>query len=243
MSKRRDLKREATKDVANAASTGVASAVTAYVSGHPLASAAIAGAASLFGIVTSIRGTRANRRLEKIYEVYCESGAEHDPERVEAELQSRAHLPEVQDVVCEGFRAIEDLLTDAALPALARLTRSYVVNARPADWFFRGVRRLLSDLSAEEFADFSRTMTHGANALPENVTEVFLTWGKRPAPALPDLRFATGDTHDLPHVVVQGVRAAPRIFHLIETNGLSSTQLPGSRWNSDDGAAWRSTSR
>jgi hypothetical protein len=149
-------KSEGDKAIAVVAATGVAAGGAALASGaSPAASAALAAGSSLLhALVEPAQAfllARARRRWEKLLQEYVVGSAE-DPELVEARLQAEAEDPVVQELVVETARTMGEALTDSVVPPLARLLREYRSARRKADSFFRGVRRLLSDLDEEEFS-------------------------------------------------------------------------------------------
>lgn len=56
--------------------------------------------------------------------------------------------PRFEEVAFQNYRRAMDAIDSAVLPALARLTSMY--SAKKPDSFFRGIGRVLQDLSAEE---------------------------------------------------------------------------------------------
>ncbi len=139
-----------------AVTTGVAAGSTALAVGAPpTASVALAAGSALLGaLVEPAQGfllARTRRRWEKLLEEYLAGSAE-DPELVEARLQAEAEDPIVQELVVETARAMGEALTDSVVPVLSRLLREYRSDRRKADSFFRGMRRLLSDVDEEEFS-------------------------------------------------------------------------------------------
>lgn len=92
---------------------------------------------------------RLKSRLQKYVEAYCTARG-CNPVEAEQEIRSAAESPETSEVLFECMRAIGDALSADVLVALARMTHDYSSAKRPLDRFFRGTRRLLTDLGDEE---------------------------------------------------------------------------------------------
>jgi hypothetical protein len=141
---------------------------------------------------------------------------------------------EMQELVVESARAIAEALTDAIVPAMARLTRSYAMHRFRADTFFRGMRRLLTDLSDLEFCEL-RTMLHTAyQSLPEGHApwvELELR-GYRPGDECAQAvlvsavwpRDGAFQRKDGEGPFFPAPRTASRLFHVLQANGLA---VPG----------------
>jgi hypothetical protein len=150
--------RERVADVVRTTAEAVMASGTALLaSGQtPTFGAALAGAGAvgnaLFGEAGRAYLEALPRRRKIFYEAYLQ-GRSVDPELDEAKLHAESSDPIVQQLVIEAARLIGEALVDAVVPAMARLTRAYAAERRPADAFFRGMRRVLTDLSEQEFRD------------------------------------------------------------------------------------------
>lgn len=111
------------------------------------ASAAVPGVLSM---LADWNGQRRSKRWAKWIAAYVAADENIDAEEVEAHLHANASDPFVQATILEGARAVDEALADEVVPVLARLTRTYVSSGSKADAFFRGTRRMLSDLSDDE---------------------------------------------------------------------------------------------
>lgn len=133
---------------------------------------AIAGAATGGAVVTPIavgvasvvlswllhlRGARTERWWQKV----CGK----DQMKFDAEIAARVNDPKVQETILRSVRIILDVVDDAALPPLARLTRSYLDEARTPDPFFRSVARLLSETNSSDLALLTRIIKWAHAAL------------------------------------------------------------------------------
>ncbi|OJH33994.1 hypothetical protein BON30_45935 [Cystobacter ferrugineus] len=147
----------------------------------------------------------------------------------EAELRAKAGEPLFQEVVLENLRSLDEALDDAVVPALARLMRMYVTESRRADAFFRGVRRLLSDLTGDEYADLCsliRWAVELASYGNQDVVELEYVMrdgataptllGRQSGPTPPG--FVVGKPP--PSETMGEMPSAQRLFHLLRVNGL-----------------------
>jgi hypothetical protein len=224
--------KEAATAVVNAAGTIAAGALA--VGATPATSVGLAVGAGLITAVTGrLTGWQSRKRERRVVAwigAYVEGSPDLDPELVEAEIHAKAeHNPVIQEVILEGARAIDEALADVVLPTLARLTRSYRVSERPADAFFRGVRRMLSDLDGEEFAAFTLLIKRLLSDDRVDTVEYFRL----------EIEGKTGEVERW-HVVTtpegkQGgermtcgdIPHALRLFHLLKVNGLGADSSVG----------------
>lgn len=69
-------------------------------------------------------------------------------ERVRAAIAN----PDVGPAVIEAAKAMDAIVDERVIPAIAALTRAYAAGEKPVDAFFRGTLRLLSESTPEELA-------------------------------------------------------------------------------------------
>lgn len=233
--KRRDSEANAkeltTLATGTAASLTVALAAGATISptAGALLAAGGAAASTFFGRTASWVRQRRERRTLAWYDEYVRGEEAVDPEAVEARLDAQADDAIVQETILEGARAVDEALADEVVLHLARLTRFYVGSGRGADAFFRGTRRLLSDLTGDEFSALRALVKELAEtSLPDDVV---------------DLRVETHDEMISEytregvtrlHLVGEGkarewrrcylgtIPFALRLFHLLKVNGLGA---------------------
>jgi hypothetical protein len=160
-----------------------------------------------------------------------------DPRVVSELLAHAAENPVVQDLLAEAARLISDCLAPSVVPPIGKLVGEYSRESRKADGFFRGMRRLLTDLTEEEFREL-RTILGAATAdIPEQAPwiELEIVHGPNPADDIASLMRspvwpASGQMHQGSATCV--LRPAPasasRLFQLLELNRLA---VPGTqRW-------------
>jgi len=155
-----------------------------------------------------------------------------------SEGDPRTHRTNVQELVLESARVIAEALADSVVPVMARLTRTYKTEGRAADTFFRGMRRLLTDFTEEEFVSFRELIlrVHGIGfELPW--VEVELTgrftenrMNLNPdAPATlqcSDTNMSDGEmTQSGPHVLGEAPSHVSRLLHLLQVNNLANPGL------------------
>lgn len=154
---KRRARQSSAKDKVNVSATAVAAATGGALAtgAAPLVAGLLGAGAGATGPLLAMVGgwlqEKRERRMSAFLDEYYRAGPSADPEAVEAELHARSDDAIVQELVIEGVRAVDEVLADAVVPILARLTRQYVSQGRGADAFFRGVRRVLNDLSNDEF--------------------------------------------------------------------------------------------
>ncbi len=134
--------------------------------------------------------------------------------------------PAARDVILKAVRQLQDV-DDVAVPALGRLADEYLKNKKPADSFFRGASRLLTELDSTEFASLQTLLTAlAAQVRPEELLEIHNMGapgggndvqiiephleGKRPPP------LSLGPMGDI-----------PRLFHLLKINDLGRDNPSG----------------
>jgi hypothetical protein len=194
----------------------------------PIGTALIAGAsplaAGLVGGAFNFLLTLTARRWHLWYDAYLDGKAQ-DPALVEAQLHAEAEDPVVQELVVENARALAEALTDSVVPVLARLTREYRAAKRRPDAFFRGMRRMLSDLSEDEFRTLGSLVLRvaavhttndqqrwvGFDRLGATMRLLLLTVGR------PVGSFQSEKDGELPWSPL-----VLRLFHLLDANGFST---------------------
>jgi hypothetical protein len=128
--------------------------------------------------------------------------------------------PAARNALFESLRNLSNALDDSVVPALADLTAEYLREHKPADAFFRGVQRVLSDLTAGEFESLRDLMVAVA-AIP--VSKRTITLSQHGDPKL--VHYSTSHRREPigsfgPHT--------QRIFHLLKVNGLGADFQGGS---------------
>jgi hypothetical protein len=204
-----------------------AAATVALAAGAPLAGALAAAPLALNAVVQSVLH-RNRRRWALWYEGYRKAADIIQPEVLEAKLQANAEDPIVQELIVESARAIGEAIVDVIAPIMARLTRLYESERRPADAFFRGMRRVLTDLSTEEFADFREIISRTLRAPYDPTTPWFVveneSWPDRSRFVIRAVHGANSGqttTTTSPHEWGAAPPTAPRVLHLLEANGLA----------------------
>jgi hypothetical protein len=83
---------------------------------------------------------------------YLEGTAMVDPAVVEAEIDALADDAKIREIVFDSLRVLDEARCNEVVLGMARLTRRYRSENLPPDWFSRGMRRLLIDLTSEGVA-------------------------------------------------------------------------------------------
>jgi hypothetical protein len=95
---------------------------------------------------------RTARGWRALLEAYA-PGEDMTPEQAAAELEGLKDDPNVADAMWRLVRGFMEAPNDAAAEPLGVLAAEYVRLRRPADTFFRGTVRLLSEITETEVAD------------------------------------------------------------------------------------------
>jgi hypothetical protein len=130
---------------------------------------------------------RNRRRFQQLIEGYIRASDGIDPDVVEARLQAAVENADVQGAVLEAVRGLDEALSDVAIPALARLLRLYTMGTKPADAFFRGVRRVLQELNPDAFNELVAALRTFRDAPPSEVREIRADTAPFNTPNMPDL--------------------------------------------------------
>jgi hypothetical protein len=231
---------EPAKEIAEAVVIGAAGgAATALATGlSPVVPAAIGAGAGVAGsiarfIMSSLERKRERRWISWIG-AYVNATPNVDADLVVAQLHAKGGDPLVQEIVIEGARAVDEALSDVVVPALARLTREYVSEEKRGDGFFRGTRRLLSDLGDDEF-DALRGLLRAVVAADVALTEPEIRLVYRATKTPPDVAYlrplpadeakARALQNETVHLCK--ARCALRLFHLLRINDLGSEGVSG----------------
>lgn len=232
----------------NVGVTGGAAAGAALLVGASPTAAAIgalgSAAPAVWATIQDANLRRRERRKEAYLDEYVRSddwlagyleGAAVDVEVAERALVLKGAAPEVQDVVIEGARALDEALSDAVVPSLARLTRHYVASAMCADAFFRGMRRLLSELDSDEFVALCELVSallqvNEILALPVVELQHISTAVGLP----PVVSYLRPNPSEVERVPLGNIPCALRLFHLLKVNGLARDSAAGF-WGSISG--------
>lgn len=135
--------------IERAGAAALAASMTAADPRDALARAAVAGSAvTLLSTAKALWSDWMDARQEQWLRHLIEKVSPDDlKDIVENQIK---HDPRKKSAILESLRALSQALDDAVIPALAALTAEYIRDDKAADGFFRGITRLLSDISAEE---------------------------------------------------------------------------------------------
>ncbi len=237
-------------EVTNALILAATSAgVAALSSGAgPGAAALLATVAPGVSLVVHWTNERMVRRLKTFLKAFLEG--DHvglSPEDVEAKLREAGADPRAREAILEALRAAGDALAEVVVPPLGRLVRTYAKEKCGPDVFFRGMRRVLTDLSEDEFeafrdfvrrADDVRFSGEHPNSLEllysktadDTDAELHATrrWAEELAPK-PGSQSTTGG-RSRPEQKMERIGLGPfdfavRLFNLLKVNGLAETGL------------------
>lgn len=168
-----------------------ASAARAALGGHPPVEAVMLALFGGLGVLLGFsldaaidaRKERGRAFVDGLREAYARDDA--DADAIDEVLQERARDPVVAEAIFEAVKRFFDAPSAEAAPALGRLLGEYIRDKREADHVFRGVARLLADLSTSEirtlraFATAARTHPGRAHATQATHVHVGLARDRR----------------------------------------------------------------
>jgi hypothetical protein len=225
--KRDDTRRELAKDAAAGATTlavGVAAGLSVAVAG-----VAAAGPV-LIGTAAAAICRRNNRRLERWY-VSMARKLGRDPGAVREELEARmaADGDKVAATILESVDCLMRAIDDAIVPSLGALAAKYIADDKAADRFFRGVGRLLQDLSATELLGLRQMSSNLAEAAGEHLQVVlFRDLVRDPnAPVTLEVTAFNADGTHPPETHSPAPADAARLFHLLKVHELGTDNPSG----------------
>lgn len=133
--------------------------------GGPFAGIAAGSAIqAMFEVLREVWSSRSESRGAAMAEAAIKELANHGVADVR---EHAAANPDFSEVVFQSYRRCLDAIDPAVIPALARLMAMY--SSRAPDAFFRGVGRILEDLSHDEMNGFGQIVS---NALATNFDPV-----------------------------------------------------------------------
>ena len=242
-----ESKRDAITNAVIVASTSAG--VAALSSGaSPGAAALLAAVVPGASLVVRWTNERMARRFKRFLDAFLEGDqVALSPEDVEAKLGEAGADPRAREAILEALRAASDALADVVVSPLARLVRTYALEKRGPDVFFRGMRRVLTDLSEDEFEalrEFVRR-AEGVRFSGEHPSSLELLywktaddtdaqlhatrrWVEEVAPK-PGSRSTTGGSsrpeQKMERIGLGPIDFAVRLFNLLKVNGLAETGL------------------
>lgn len=128
--------------------------------------------------------------------------------------------PKAKSAVLESVRSLERSVCDEVIPILGDVAADYLSGKEDADWFFRGLTRMLADLTSDELAELCR-LTRGVTAATEHREpgEDADVFEKSDEPGVL-LHARPGDSYpDFLHVGAD-FRFIQRLFYLLKHHGL-----------------------
>lgn len=224
--------RELTRDALVAYGGVIATVAAAGLSGT--AALALPFLPTFLGLADQAFRERTARRWAVWLGEYMSGEDAKDPALFEARLHAHSEKPVVQELIAESVRVIGEALADSVVPVMARLGRQYATEDRKADAFFRGTRRLLTDLAEEEFAALRVILTRAASAdLPSGYEIVQLDYLPSALPDGSELLYTKATTSEQFERGLRRERAslgnvdyALRVFHLLKVNDLGVESQP-----------------
>jgi hypothetical protein len=154
-----------------------------------------------------------------------------DPAILDARLRAVGERPEIQALLLLAVRALDEVLAEAAVPALGRLVRDYEARGAGADAFFRGAKSLLCEVTDAELDDFGLIVREIVKA-PLSTTHIHIATNA----LVPNrVKVRSGDAesnhrdhdHDLWDIDVGPYTSGLRFAELIEAHRLGAPSRSG----------------
>lgn len=147
--------KDASERIAAIVASGGAGAASSAVAGS---GALLAGFFALFpaavGLMIWAGFEWRKSRATSWWQSVCESGWE-TPEEVQGILEANQEHAWARETVLESVRRLLEAVDDAAAAPLGSLAAEYVKSRTAPDWFFRGLARMLAELSRAELQELS----------------------------------------------------------------------------------------
>jgi hypothetical protein len=221
------------RSVTEILATGGASLATGGTPEEALLAAIRSGISNVFAGAFDGRDRREARAWAAYFDAFL--AGEKDPETALALLAYAAENGVVQEMVAESARAIAECLSPSVVPVMGKMTHQYKTENRKVDGFFRGVRRLLTDLTDDEVRDLRTLMRLAADAkLPEHHEVIELNFINLPPSQKPQLAYlrpsetaAEKQTGMHQREALGDVPHALRLFQLLKTNDLGRDEASG----------------
>jgi hypothetical protein len=227
---------------------GGAAAISA--AGSPALAAVVAAGSALMQLGYGWMKERTETRWTKWTAAYIGGDAGADVAAFEKDLEAIVTGDAAgRDLVIENVRALADALSDVVVPALAKLTRDYISKKQGADAFFRGLRRILSDVSEDEYVAL-RDLVRRVCDLDVGTKETVTLLNAAEGAYMPDSSRTLKYRVELPPRPPDGVHRPPgpehalvafgevphklRLIHLLKTNGLAEDPATPT-WGSANG--------
>jgi hypothetical protein len=209
-----DEDKSATSKLVHAGVSIAAGAAT----GGPAGAIVAAGQEVATALWDAFKG-RGQRRTAIWFATIVEQSDAMSTEEITKLINERAADPALQGVVLDHVRHLLDAVDDCVVPALGTLAAQYLCKGRPVDDYFRGLSRVLCDLSFREFRGLQSLANGLANLGWSTPIRVYL------APRQEDMsvivRPASGPGSDDEPPVVQRVVSARRLIYLLKIQGLA----------------------
>lgn len=196
---------------------GAVGALVAGPVGGAVAGAGVAGTSEVLRAASRNR-TEARMRLfeQEAERLLAEIAVSHAQELID-------ERPEFAEAVFQNYRRCMDAMDEAVAPCLARLTFMY--RDRKLDPFFRGIGRVLEDLSAAEL-EALQLIVAAALSLDDSIVEVYhWTHEETDEPTICLRPVTRGD----PVIGMRRPLGATRVLSLLDSNGLTHDPPPEGR--------------
>lgn len=168
-----------------------------------------------------------SKRARRLWEQYVKSfGGDATPEEAAGYVEAHASEPHVYESVTAAVRAMLDAVSEEVVPVLGALAATYSRDKVRPDAFFRGLARLVAELSAAEYHQL-RSIVRCALAVrptgPAIVQLEFIGAGGDPA----KVHIMSWVAGRVQHELVADAPDALRIFQLVKVSALGRDNPAG----------------
>lgn len=215
-------KRSAAARIGEAATAAAGGVLASLASGdqnvlHAAAWGASAAAPSLWNSTWDYVGEKyhqwQNERRQKFLKAFAGNDGSVDGLRLLTELGDTEWS---KNAIFAALRHVNEAIDDAVIPALGRLLREYLGCGKRIDWYFRGVQRVLSDLTPEEFEQLKIFLDYVFNLRLDDVDTFTAVFDQKVRSDVVSIQ-GIDDVKGGP-----SLSESRRLFHLIRTHGLAT---------------------
>lgn len=186
---------------------------------------------AVVALATAAGFKRSKRRADRFYKTIVnewKGDSEKTAEEVAAEVEELiGERDDAADVIWRAVKGLLDAPSDRVALCLGVLAAEYLKDEKPADGFFRGVVRLLSDLSSREIDDLAAVLRLILTTTKRDTIAMMLGDRKEDGEKLPHLTWrispdAMEDYGTMGHAVSElRPEDGPRLLYQLKINGLA----------------------
>lgn len=170
--------------------------------------------APVLGLAASTALNRALKRRSEVFTAGVLAGMGGDPDEATKRVNERADDEDTQEMLLEAFRRMMSAASVDVAPTIGYLTGQYLAANRKADFHFRSLGRLLSDLEPGDLGQLKRMLRLVRNA-QHGVFDIEVNWHE-----LDDSR---QPTIEVDNEEIGNVESGERLLRLLRREGFAFT--------------------